>query len=116
MKRKRLARKARWAQAISVAVILAPTTIEAAERPSDAEVLALVKTHCVPCHAAEPTHEAFAKPPAGIMLESIDQVLRYAPRIMNQVVVERAMPLGNQTGMTDAERAVIGAWIESRKP
>jgi uncharacterized membrane protein len=92
------------------------TAAPAAERPSDAEILALVNAHCVPCHAAEPTHEAFAKPPAGIMLESIDQIVRYAPRIMNQVVVERAMPLGNQTGMTDAERARLGAWIESRQP
>jgi uncharacterized membrane protein len=88
----------------------------AAERPSDAEILALVKTHCVPCHAADPSHPAFAKPPAGIMLESIGQVSRYAPRIMTQVVVERAMPLGNETDMTDEDRARIAAWIESRKP
>jgi len=85
-------------------------------RPSDAEVLALVKTHCVPCHAAEPSHEAFAKPPAGIMLETIEQVSRNSPKIMTQVVVERAMPLGNETGMTDEERGRIAAWIEGRKP
>jgi uncharacterized membrane protein len=84
--------------------------------PSDAEVLALVRTHCVPCHAAEPSHEAFAKPPAGIMLETIEQVSRNAPKIMTQVAVERAMPLGNETGMTDEERARIAAWIERRKP
>jgi uncharacterized membrane protein len=87
----------------------------AAGPPSDAEILALVKTHCAPCHAAEPTHEAFAKPPAGIMLETIAQVTRYAPKIMTQVIVERAMPLGNQTAMTEQERARIGSWIESRR-
>jgi len=84
--------------------------------PSDAEVLALVRTHCVPCHAAEPTHQAFAKPPVGIMLETIEQVSRNAAKIMTQVVVERAMPLGNETEMTDEERARIAAWIERRKP
>ena len=83
--------------------------------PSDAEILALVKMHCAPCHATEPTHPAFAKPPAGIILENIEQVVRYAPRLMTQVVIERAMPLGNETDMTDAERARIGAWIEIRK-
>jgi uncharacterized membrane protein len=88
---------------------------QTAEPPTDAEILAILKTHCVPCHAAEPTHEAFAKPPAGIMLETVDQIARYAPRIETQVVVERAMPLGNQTGMTDEERARVSAWIESRK-
>src|SRR5262249_158799 len=71
-------------------------------------------THCVTCHAAEPTHEAFAKAPAGVLLETIPQVAANAARIMTQVVVNRAMPLGNQTGMTDEERDRIAAWIEGR--
>jgi len=33
---------------------------------------------------------------------------------MTQVVVNRVMPLGNQTGMTDQDRDRIAAWIESR--
>jgi len=82
--------------------------------PTDAEILALMKTHCVPCHAAEPTHEAFARAPAGILLETIAQIAGHAARIKTQVVVERAMPLGNQTGMTDQERDRIAAWIEGR--
>lgn len=108
-----------WRGAVLVvgALILARTIApaETAELPTDADILAIVKTHCVPCHAAEPTHEAFAKPPAGIILETVEQIARYAGRIETQVVVERAMPLGNQTGMTDEERARIGVWIESRK-
>jgi uncharacterized membrane protein len=83
--------------------------------PTDAEILALMKTHCVTCHAVEPTHEAFAKAPAGVLLETIAQVAANAERIMTQVVVNRAMPLGNQTGMTGDERDRIAAWIESRR-
>lgn len=83
--------------------------------PTDAEILALMKTHCVRCHAAEPTHEAFAKAPAGVLLETIPQIAANAARIMNQVVVNRAMPLGNETGMTDEERDRIAAWIEGRR-
>jgi uncharacterized membrane protein len=82
--------------------------------PTDAEILALMKAHCVACHAAEPTHEAFAKAPAGVLLETIPQVAANAARIVAQVVVNRAMPLGNQTGMTDEERDRIAAWIEGR--
>src|SRR5215470_16607384 len=78
--------------------------------PTDGEILALMKTHCVPCHAAEPTHEAFAKAPAGVLLETIPQVAANAARFLTQVVVNRAMPLGNQTGMTDEERDRIAAW------
>jgi uncharacterized membrane protein len=77
-------------------------------------MLALMKAHCVQCHAAEPTHEAFAKAPAGVLLETIEQVTRNASRIMTQVVTTRAMPLGNQTGMTDEERDRIAAWVEGR--
>jgi uncharacterized membrane protein len=102
------------AAAFFVATVTAASGQTPTGPPTDAEILALTKTHCVPCHAVEPTHEAFAKAPAGIMLESIEQVARYADRIMTQVVVTRAMPLGNQTGMTDQERDRIAAWIEGR--
>ena len=50
-----------------------------------------------------------------MVLETIEEISRHAPTIMNQVVIERAMPLGNQTGMTDAERDLLAAWIEGRK-
>jgi uncharacterized membrane protein len=98
------------------AVVTAPIAAfaQAPGPPTDAEILALVRTHCVACHAVEPTHEAFAKAPAGVVLETVPQIAANAARIMTQVVVNRAMPLGNETGMTDEERDRIAAWIESR--
>jgi uncharacterized membrane protein len=102
-----------------LALTIAAATAAFAETPgppTDAEILTLMKAHCVPCHAAEPTHEAFAQAPAGVLLETIPQIAANAPRIMTQVVVNRAMPLGNQTGMTDEERDRIAAWIERRRP
>jgi uncharacterized membrane protein len=83
--------------------------------PTDAEILGIVQKHCVQCHAVEPTHPAFAKPPAGIVLETIAAVAQYAPRILTQVAETRAMPLGNETDMTDEERNRLAAWIEGRK-
>jgi len=114
----------RWTAATGAAVALALCAAASAAfaqpappggPPTDAEILGLVKKHCVQCHAVEPTHEAFAKPPAGIVLETIAEISQYAPRIMTQVVVDRAMPLGNLTEMTDEERNRIAAWIEGRK-
>jgi uncharacterized membrane protein len=97
-------------------LIFAPAAAfaQAPAPPSDAEILALIRTHCVACHAAEPTHEAFAKAPAGVLLETLPQITANAARILDQVVVTRAMPLGNETGMTDEERDRIAAWIEGR--
>jgi uncharacterized membrane protein len=31
-------------------------------------------------------------------------------------VASRAMPLGNETGMTDQDRARLGAWIKAGAP
>jgi uncharacterized membrane protein len=104
------------AAVVLVAIYTAATAAlaQAPAPPTDGEILALMKTHCVACHAAEPTHEAFAKAPAGVLLETIPQVAANAARIMTQVVVNRAMPLGNETNMTDEERDRIAAWIEGR--
>ena len=110
----RPARRAGPALALAVFAVATAAHAQTAA-PTDAEILALVKTHCVRCHATEPTHEAFAKPPQGIVLETIEEIARNAPKIMSQVVVQRAMPLGNETGMTDAERDRLAAWIEGRK-
>jgi uncharacterized membrane protein len=101
-----------------ILLLIAATSIttlaQAPASPTDAEILALMKAHCVMCHAVEPAHPAFANAPAGVLLETIPQVTANADRIMTQVVVTGAMPLGNETGMTDEERTRIAAWIRAR--
>jgi uncharacterized membrane protein len=107
----------RCAAAVLTLVVVTSTTALAQQPglPTDEEILALMKTHCVMCHGAEPTHPAFARAPAGVVLEEIPQVAGNAERIMAQVVVNRFMPLGNETGMTDEERNRVAAWIEGRR-
>ena len=80
---------------------------------TDAEALAIVHKHCLACHAAKPTHPAFDKPPNGVTLETIADLKTYAPRIYAQTVQNKAMPLGNQTHMTDDERAALGRWLRT---
>ncbi len=76
------------------------------------DVQAIVHKHCSSCHAAAPTHELFPEAPGGVMFDTAEQVIQYAPRIMEQSVMSDIMPLGNETGMTEAERALLGKWIE----
>ena len=64
---------------------------------------------CTGCHADEPSHPAFAAAPAGVVLESESDILANATRLHQQTVVLRAMPIGNLTGITEAERAVARA-------
>ena len=82
---------------------------------SDADVLAIVQKHCVVCHAEKPAHENFQEAPSGIILETVNSLRTNAAAIYAQTVRTKAMPLGNQTGMTDQERNMLGAWL-TRNP
>jgi uncharacterized membrane protein len=81
---------------------------------TDTEAQAIVGKHCVMCHAHNPSHPAFKEPPKNVALESIPEMRRFAQQIYIQTVQNRAMPLGNQTGMTDQERDALGRWVSGR--
>lgn len=108
-----------WIPVAAVALLVAiafgarPAPAEVAggeERVRMAEVQQIVAARCLSCHATEPIHAGFAVPPKGMVLEDPRQILAAGPKIHQQVVVARAMPLGNLTGMTDAERETIARW------
>jgi uncharacterized membrane protein len=105
----------RLAKVVAAAILTAATPALAASDVTDAEALALAAKHCTACHSAEPTHPAFARPPKGIRLDTIEGLRSWAKSVAIQVVTERAMPLGNETNMTEAERARLGAWAEGRE-
>jgi uncharacterized membrane protein len=109
-----------WAAPVAVLAILGAIWLTAPRAPaaggvvSDAEVLALTAKHCTMCHAKKPTHESFQEAPKNVTLESIGEIRKYAPLILTQTVQNKAMPLGNQTAMTEDERQKIGAWIAAQ--
>lgn len=76
-----------------------------------ADVQPIFAKHCVGCHSAHPTNPAFPSPPLGVLLDSADHAAAVAPRIKAVAVDSQVMPLGNLTGITDAERARLGQWI-----
>jgi uncharacterized membrane protein len=82
---------------------------------TDLEAQAIVGKHCLSCHARNPSHPAFKEPPKNVALEDIAEMRRFAQQIYMQTVQNRAMPLGNQTGMTEDERAALGRWVNGRK-
>jgi uncharacterized membrane protein len=81
---------------------------------SDQEVQAIAVQHCTMCHAVKPTHAGFKEAPKGVALETLDELRRYASQIEAQAVRNKSMPLGNETGMTDEDRAKLGAWIAAQ--
>jgi len=73
-------------------------------------VAPVVAARCAPCHAQSPSQPGFSSPPAGIVLETPGQIAAHADEIKS-VVAAKAMPLGNLTGMTSEERALVVAWV-----
>ena len=82
---------------------------------SFAQVRTLITAHCTMCHAQTPTHDGFEAPPAGLDFTDDAVIAANAGRIYDQVVAAKIMPLGNETAMSDAERAQIGAWAQAQK-
>jgi uncharacterized membrane protein len=48
-----------------------------------------------------------------VVFDTPEHIAAVAPRIYAMAVATRTMPLGNETGMTDKERAELGAWIKA---
>lgn len=72
----------------------------------------IIKTRCTACHAAKPVQEGFEKPPKNIKFEKSTDIVRHAAMIKRTSVLTKTMPLGNITKMTDAERRLLGTWID----
>jgi uncharacterized membrane protein len=79
-----------------------------------ARISEIIDNRCVACHASKPTQPGFVEAPLGIVLETPQQVAARAERIA-VTVQTRYMPLGNLTGMTDAERAAVAGWYAQLK-
>ncbi len=114
--------KAKWpvlaaaiATLATLAWLIAPkpattATTYAASAPFN-QVQNIIQTRCASCHAAAPTQAGFSAPPKGILLETPAQISSQAEAIHQQSVLSRAMPIGNLSQMTDAEREVLEQWF-----
>src|SRR3989440_2103011 len=69
----------------------------------------IVAQRCTACHSQQPTKVSTA--PRGIKLDTPQEIRAQAAGIEQQAVQTKAMPLGNVTGMTPAERDLLGRWI-----
>ncbi|MCA3562289.1 MAG: urate hydroxylase PuuD [Aestuariivirga sp.] len=78
---------------------------------TDAEALHIVQTRCAACHAEYPADATIKVAPKGVHLETLEQLKRYSAQVWVQSIANKAMPLGNRTGMLDEERAKLGTWI-----
>ncbi len=105
---------------LGLIALMAPrqTVTAASGAPESVElatVQGIVATRCTACHATVPTQPGFQAPPKAIVFETAEDITRQAQTIHQQTVVTKAMPIGNLTGITDEERAIIDTWYRQLK-
>ena len=113
------------AMLIALAVVIAPVSSPAPETVANlatgkagagdvgftqVQVHSIIEQRCNSRHSARPTDKPFALAPAGVMFDTVKQINALAPRIHEHAIVNKTMPLGNHTNMTDRERAIVAAW------
>jgi uncharacterized membrane protein len=69
-----------------------------------AAVQQVLEQRCYQCHGA-------AVQMKNVRLDSVENVRQHAQSIYQQVVVTRLMPMNNASGITEAERQLIGSWF-----
>ena len=74
-----------------------------------ARVQTIIAQRCSSCHSTKPTQAGFTAAPNGVLLDTPEHIRARAAQIHQQVST-RVMPLGNITGMTEADRAEVLAW------
>jgi uncharacterized membrane protein len=96
------------AGAVALAIVLEPDGVEPAGEPPTAEAaLAIAADRCQTCHSG-------VSAPAGVRLETAELLRANAAGIQRQVSTN-AMPPGNVTGMTTAERETLIAWAATAR-
>ncbi len=106
-----------WAIPITAAIAIAVLAVAIRPKEESAsgatvaftQVQQVVDQRCTACHSAHPTRVSVA--PAGITFDTPAEIKARANLIRQQAVLTQAMPLGNVTGMTQAERDLLGRWI-----
>jgi len=113
----------RWIPALALASLLAlivlttrPASHASAGVPEMAPVSyatahGILERRCMTCHSRHPSNPSFPEAPAGVMFDDAARVVSLAPRIQVRAVETKTMPLGNLTGITQAERDTLAAWI-----
>ncbi len=75
----------------------------------------IIDRRCAVCHSARPTDSTLGRMPGGVAFDTPEQIIARAQRIRERAYVTSTMPPANKTGITQAERALLGAWALDAK-
>jgi uncharacterized membrane protein len=87
----------------------APAVAAAPQAVGYAQVQKVFEQRCYLCHGAQVQMK-------NVRLDSPQAVKQHAQSVYQMAVVTRLMPMNNATGITEAERALIGQWFREGAP
>ncbi|WP_191602953.1 urate hydroxylase PuuD [Marinomonas algicola] len=97
---------------LGVQIVQTSPTQETMANDLDAKAYAILEARCASCHSARPSSTLFSAPPAGVMFDSKVQIESQMLKIYQQAVLQKTMPLGNLTKMSDEERDMLARWFQ----
>jgi uncharacterized membrane protein len=83
-----------------------PTGASATTAVGFKTVQAILAQRCTLCHGEQVQMK-------NVRLDSPERIRQHAQALYQQVVVAKTMPMNNATGITPAERTLIGQWFEA---
>ena len=104
---------------VAIAILIRPSTSAAPAATGTVtftRVQQIIATRCSECHSQHPSNPAFTSPPAGVVFDTPAEIAARKDAIELQAVRLKAMPLGNITHMTEAERSELAAWFHQGAP
>jgi uncharacterized membrane protein len=72
----------------------------------------IIIQRCLSCHSTVPSDRTFGPVPGGVGFDRPESIKRHAQRIKVRAVSSRTMPNRHGNGMTEAERALLGRWVD----
>ena len=95
-----------WLQPPPAGAAAAPAAAPASAAPlaTYQDVRMVLEQRCLMCHGAQLQMK-------NVRLDTPQSVKQHAQAVYLQVVLTRIMPMNNATGITEAERAMIGQWF-----
>ena len=94
-----------WLQPAAPAPGAASAAAKAAV-PTYADIRPVLEQRCFTCHGEQVQMK-------NVRLDSPEALKQHAQAVYQQVVVAKLMPMNNATGMTDAERDLLGRWFQA---
>lgn len=96
---------------LMVAIVPKATIANKANIIEVAKVKSIINQRCTACHSKANTDPIFTVAQGGVVLDTLSDMNRWAPRIQARAIDAKDMPFINKTQMSNEERDYLASWI-----